>query len=246
MEKSIEEVMLNRIIHSEIFSQLSTKTDDYDEKILGKLLNKIKCAKEIAERFDLDTNIVEIVMIGEAISYPCYGKIGEEFLKSKENSFSKLSFAVAIMKKMINKIDDVKMDSIYIGIENVINNNPITAEEQLVLLINKVFEEIDSIKEKDIRAVLVGLFMSKVIENGKIEKVEYIDKKINLEKREYRSLSKEEKTRELEEAYQYYFNNYNELKDFKLGLENLTKEAIVAYYIATRTQREIELIKSKR
>ena len=63
----MEKIILNTIMHSEIFSQLSTKTDDYNEKILEKLLNKIYCAKEIAERFNLDKDMVEIIMIGEAI-----------------------------------------------------------------------------------------------------------------------------------------------------------------------------------
>lgn len=241
MEKNINDLIINKIMDSEFFCELSTKTDDYGEPILRKLMNKIDSAKKIAEALELNITMVKAILIGIDIAYPCYGEIGEQFLKSKDKSFSRISYAERIMRTILQGIEDNKVNEIYDGIKNVIDNNPNTEEEKLVRLINEKFEETETVQEKEIRGLLIGDFISKVVKEGKITEINLLKGKEFLEKREKRKLEKETILEILEKAQQYYHEEYEQIpKAFKDSFAEFTKEQIVVYYIATRTQRKIE------
>lgn len=241
MENNINDLMINKIMDSEFFCELSTKTDDYGDSILRKLMNKIDCAKKIAEALELDVTIIRIILIAIDIAYPCYGKTGEEFLKSKDKSFSKISYAERVMRTILKEIEENNVNEIYTRIKNVINNSPKAEEEKLVKSINENFKEIDSIQEKEIRGLLIGDFISKVVKEGRITEINPLKGKEFLEKRDKRKLEKETILEILEKAEKYYLENYEEIpEEFKESFSEFTKEQIVAYYIATRTQRKIE------
>ena len=243
MEENINELIINKIIDSEFFYELSTKTDDYGDPILRKLLNKIDCAKNIAEVLELDITAIKVILISIDISYPCYGEIGEEFLESNDKSFSKILYMQKILKAILQEFDNNDINKICESIKNVINNSPKTEEEKLAKIINNLFDELDIIQKGEIRGLLVGEFIGNVIKDRKITEINLLNGRDSLEKRVKRKLDKEKTLETLEKAKQYYMENYEEIpREFKDSFIEFTREQIVAYYITTKTQRKIEEI----
>ncbi len=241
MGNNVNDLMINKIMDSEIFCELSTKTDDYGDSILRKLMNKIDCAKRIAEVFGLNIAIIKAILIGIDIAYPCYGKIGEEFLKSNDNSFSKVLYVKKILKSILQEFEDNDINKIYENIKNVINDSTQIEEEKLAKIINKVFNDVDIILEGEIRGLLIGEFIGKVIKDRKITETNILEDKDFLERRDKKNLKKEIILENLKKVQKYYIEEYEEIPGvFKDSFEEFTKEQIVAYYIATRTQRKIE------
>ena len=147
------------------------------------------------------------------------------------------------MKAILQEFEYNDINKICESIKNVINDSPKTEEEKMAKAINKVFDVVDTIQEGEIRGLLIGEFIGKVVKDKKIIATNPLNGREFLEQREKRKLEKEKILKMLERAQQYYLEEYEEVPEvFKDSFVEFTKEQIVAYYIATRTQRKIEKI----
>lgn len=234
MENSVNNNEVEKLIDAILMKQILNKKDCYGENMLEKTVKKLRFVNKIANTFNFDTIMANIIMILYDISKSCYGDIVEDFFKDISPKISRIGYVNAIVKNVLNDESTQNMEAIYNSLKNVISGNYETPEEQIVDIVNYGFEFSDSIEDEKNRIIMMSNYMEEVIQKS-IENRALAAIAIPINNIKKRDICITENKDKLLERYEYYFNNYNLISEnFKENLKGLSREEITAYYITMR------------
>ena len=223
----------NRFLNSNIIKELEGRTNKYnnnkqvDTLIIGSLASAIVQSLE-----EGDGEVARGIAIGIQLAEPNFGKLGEEFLKKKLPKYNKSKLGVALTKV----------------VEDVLNGKEEISEEgKAAQLANIIYNDAQKIKDPKERRSKYTLAITNALEGTKknntvsVEDVKYYDQMREKESEIKEKEISPEKTEEMEENYKYYNENFNKMPEtFKKALkEECSKEEIIAYYVASRSEEKL-------
>lgn len=198
-------------------------------------------ARYIAEDKGIDDIVVGGIATAILDSLIIYGDIGEKFLKEKleqeGQTFSRIEFARDVAESITELYQYDRKQRIIDGVDDALKDNydnvEATAAKAAILQ-----DEYDTESRYDEGRVVVDKFLKGENEFFSSEKI-----LTRLNSVHYGKISEEQALRNLNIAYQYLSNEYDQLSPtFKEQFEGLSEKKILAYYIANLQGSEMERV----
>ncbi len=244
--EEIDKIITQNIQNPNQLQVLLNRRDDYGDSMLEKTLEKIAFTEEIASSFGFNPTIASSIAAIYDLSFPCYGKIGEEFLSEIDQDYSRGKYAAALTKKILHGINSKSATAIALGVENIANGIDTTPEEKIAIIVNSGFEFSDSLRERAVGGVFVykykDLIIQKTKDSGKL--TGHTIPQNSLPKRNkinQTEAEKVEKMRTLKTAHKYFLENFDKIPEsFKNGWTDISDELLAAYYIVSTDDKFLE------
>jgi len=225
-----------RVQNPELLKVLLYRTDSYGEPMLDKTIKKIAYTEEIANSFGFDAEVATAIVVLRDLATPCYGEIGDEFLRGIDPNYTREEYTEKLARKVLNGVE-VASDAVCNGIRNVGQNKHTTPEEQIALLIQNGSEFADSLETKSLASLFFSRYKDYMIEKTAKTGVltEYAIPENSMPRREKPKISPEEraeKMKQLRLAHKYFTENINKIPgSFRDGWGDISDEVLAAYYV---------------
>lgn len=236
-ENEIKDTIKKRVQNPELLKALLYRTDSYGDTILEKTIKKFAYAEEIAESFGFDSVVPATIVIIDDLSTPCFGEIGDRFLREIDPEYTRSGYRNLLARKLLNGLESPTTDAIFAGVQNVSKGIHQTPEEQIALMMKTGFAFADSLEKRDLASLFVSRYRVSIIEKtaktGVLTEPTILEN--TLDKREKCEISPEEqenRMKTLRNAHQYFLRNMNKIpQKFKEGWGDVSDEVLAAYYI---------------
>ena len=235
-----------RIQNPELLQVLLYRTDCYGEPMLDKTIKRIAYTEEFATSFGFDAEIATAIIVMMDLATPCYGEIGDSFLKEIDPKYTRTEYTEKLTRKVLAEVESTVCDTICKGIRHVIQQKHTTPEEQIALLIQNGFVFSQSLESQSLSSMFFARYKDYLIEKTAKENVltDYVIPENNLPRRDLLKLSSEEKESKMEKlraAHRYFVANMDEIPEsFREGWGDIVDALIAAYYVVGTDDKFLE------
>ena len=232
------------LMDPDFLTKALNKKDEYGDENWFNIMQKLKYTVRISDALGFDTTVATAIIIGHDIARPCYGEVGEEFVKSHVSDYSKSKYAKEYIGGLLKNVESPKVKQICDGIENVLNQDIQSPEEQIVSIVNKGFEYSQQYSEREARALMMSKYTSLVIkksgETGHLAQISIPNDVVSPRQKRSTKNTNDIKQK-LEANYKYLLENSNKIpKSFSDIFSNLDSSELAAYYIVSKSENFLD------
>lgn len=220
-----------------------SKLDEYGYSSYPDIATKLDYAEKACDLLGIDYKKVSLIIAVCETRRCCYGEVGERFLTQKVPGYSEDKYLRALTSESIP--EDIR-EEVFKGASNILEGKTENNEELLSFLTNYAMEYANTYVDNKSKQVFMAMYFDRLVKKSMEEGV-LTAPKIDFSKREKRSKAaiehKQDKYVMLNMLYDYYFaeNNIDKIpEDFIARVGNIKPNEIVAYFIASRTEKTIE------
>jgi len=245
-DKTVQKTILGIMMDPHSLCMLQDRRDEYGDIMLPKTLKTIEGVREIANSFGFEEGTAAAIAVMEELTVPCYGAVGEEFLRQIDPAYTKALYGRRLARRLFRELPEETMETICRGLESLIACTHHTPEEKIALMIKTGRIFADSLERRGVAIIFTNQYKYFIIDKSAEAGVltDYIIPKNDLPKRDKLEHTQEELSRRrniLQRVYGYCLANPEKVPErFREGWSGITEEILVSYYVAQLGESEIE------
>ena len=217
---------------------LQAQEDAYGTPRLEETLQKIKYGTEIARSFGFDETLTQAIQTVHDLSLPCFGAVGEEFLRSVDPGFTRALYGRRLAGKLLHGLDPAAVDAVCEGVWYTLNDRHHTPEEMIVWIMEYLFNFTRTFASPGLRFLFESRYQQVVIEktaqSGRLTRYEL--PATTPETRPVLQRSAEElqaRRARLDAAYRHCLAHPETVPAaFRAGWDDLPEAILLSYYVA--------------
>jgi len=165
-DKTVQKTILGIMMDPHSLCMLQDRRDEYGDIMLPKTLKTIEGVREIANSFGFEEGTAAAIAVMEELTVPCYGAVGEEFLRQIDPAYTKALYGRRLARRLFRELPEETMETICRGLESLIACTHHTPEEKIALMIKTGRIFADSLERRGVAIIFTNQYKYFIIDKS--------------------------------------------------------------------------------
>ena len=217
---------------------LQAQEDEYGTPRLGETLRKIEYGTEVARSFGFDETLTLAIQTIHDLSLPCFGVVGEEFLRAVDPDYTRAVYGRRLAGKLLHGLEPAAVNAVCEGVWYTLNGRHHSPEEMIVWIMQYCFDFSRTLASHGVRILFESRYRQVLIEKsaqaGRLFRYEIPANTIETRPVLQRSAEELQARRaRLDAAYRHCLAHPETVPEaFRAGWGDLPEPILLAYYVA--------------